>query len=121
MDKRIAGLSHLCEFIEDCEYDVLSTRVLHLLGREAPHTSNPSSFIRYIYNRVILESTKVRILAMHSVLLDHPFVCRCALQQSLPWPNLAPSVQICDPRSRCCCADVCWTGTMRSVTERRSV
>ncbi|PAV76867.1 hypothetical protein WR25_25967 [Diploscapter pachys] len=63
-DAKAAGLSHLCEFIEDCEYDVLSTRVLHLLGREAPHTTNPSSFIRYIYNRVILESTKVRAAAV---------------------------------------------------------
>ena len=50
----------MCEFIEDCEHDNLSTRVLHLLGREAPKTPNPSSYIRFIYNRVILESTKVR-------------------------------------------------------------
>ena len=26
------GLFHLCEFIEDCEFTSLATRVLHLLG-----------------------------------------------------------------------------------------
>ncbi|KAL3106761.1 hypothetical protein niasHT_017816 [Heterodera trifolii] len=52
------GLSHLCEFIEDCEHAALATRVLHLLGREGPTTANPSRYIRFIYNRVILESTQ---------------------------------------------------------------
>uniref|UniRef100_A0A1I7XS82 Adaptin_N domain-containing protein n=1 Tax=Heterorhabditis bacteriophora TaxID=37862 RepID=A0A1I7XS82_HETBA len=59
-----SGLAHLCEFIEDCEHDSLAIRVLHLLGREAPKTPNPSGYIRFIYNRVILESTKVRAAAV---------------------------------------------------------
>ncbi|CAB3406335.1 unnamed protein product [Caenorhabditis bovis] len=63
-EAKTAGLAHLCEFIEDCEHDNLSTRVLHLLGREAPKTANPSTYIRFIYNRVILESTKVRAAAV---------------------------------------------------------
>ena len=54
------GLSHLCEFIEDCEHVSLATRILHLLGCEGPKTQNPSKFIRYIYNRVILENAEVR-------------------------------------------------------------
>ncbi|KAL3071627.1 hypothetical protein niasHT_031991 [Heterodera trifolii] len=58
------GLSHLCEFIEDCEHAALATRVLHLLGREGPTTANPSRYIRFIYNRVILESTQVRAAAV---------------------------------------------------------
>ncbi|KAL3121650.1 hypothetical protein niasHT_006156 [Heterodera trifolii] len=53
------GLSHFCEFIEDCEHAALATRVLHLLGREGPTTANPSRYIRFIYNRVILESTQL--------------------------------------------------------------
>jgi coatomer protein complex subunit gamma len=53
------GLSHLCEFIEDCEHSALATRVLHLLGREGPTTINPSRYIRFIYNRVILETNQV--------------------------------------------------------------
>ncbi|KAL3086857.1 hypothetical protein niasHT_030936 [Heterodera trifolii] len=52
------GLSHLCEFIEDCEHAALATRVLHLLGREGSTTANPSRYIWFIYNRVILKSTQ---------------------------------------------------------------
>lgn len=57
---RCLGLSHLCEFIEDCEHTSLSTRILHLLGREGPRTTTPAKYIRYIYNRVILENAPVR-------------------------------------------------------------
>lgn len=60
----ILGLSHLCEFIEDCEHPVLATRILHLLGREAPTTANPSRYIRFIYNRVILEATQVYLFPL---------------------------------------------------------
>ena len=55
-----AGLAHLCEFIEDCEHTVLATRILHLLGREGPRTPQPNKYIRFIYNRVILENAAVR-------------------------------------------------------------
>jgi hypothetical protein len=54
------GLAHLCEFIEDCEHTVLATKILHLLGREGPRTPTPSKYIRFIYNRVILEHAPVR-------------------------------------------------------------
>lgn len=56
----ISGLGHLCEFIEDCEHTVLATKILHLLGREGPRTPTPSKYIRFIYNRVILENAAVR-------------------------------------------------------------
>lgn len=59
-----AGLSHLCEFIEDCDYLQLATRILHLLGREGPRTTTPAKYIRYIYNRVILECAEVRAAAV---------------------------------------------------------
>lgn len=55
-----AGLAHLCEFIEDCEHVELATRILHLLGREGPRTSKPHTYIRFIYNRVLLETPEVR-------------------------------------------------------------
>ena len=32
-DAKEAGLTHLCEFIEDCEHTSLAVRILHLLGR----------------------------------------------------------------------------------------
>ena len=56
----VLGLSHLCEFIEDCEHTVLATRILHLLGREGPRSQQPGRYIRFIYNRVILENAAVR-------------------------------------------------------------
>jgi len=61
------GLSHLCEFIEDCEHTSLAVRILHLLGAEGPKTSNPARYIRYIYNRVILENATVRAAAVSAL------------------------------------------------------
>ncbi|CRG85762.1 putative coatomer subunit gamma [Talaromyces islandicus] len=58
------ALSHLCEFIEDCEFTKLSVRILHLLGTEGPKTPQPTKYIRYIYNRVVLENAVVRAAAV---------------------------------------------------------
>eukprot|EP00123_Amoebidium_parasiticum_P005946 comp17018_c0_seq1/m.15702 comp17018_c0_seq1/g.15702 ORF comp17018_c0_seq1/g.15702 comp17018_c0_seq1/m.15702 type:complete len:883 (-) comp17018_c0_seq1:539-3187(-) len=77
------GLSHLCEFIEDCEYTVLSTQVLHLMGEEGPNMLNPSRYIRYIYNRVILENAQVRAAAVSALA---KFGLKCE--------SLAPSIII---------------------------
>merc|ERR1719181_1794553 len=54
------GLLHLCEYIEDCEFPNLCTRILGFLGEEVPNTSVPSKYIRFIYNRLILENALVR-------------------------------------------------------------
>ncbi len=61
------GLAHLCEFIEDCEFTLLSTQILHLLGIEGPTTTEPSKFIRFIYNRVVLENAAVRASAISAL------------------------------------------------------
>uniref|UniRef100_A0A1A9UTH5 Coatomer subunit gamma n=1 Tax=Glossina austeni TaxID=7395 RepID=A0A1A9UTH5_GLOAU len=63
-DAKESGLSHLCEFIEDCEHISLAVRILHLLGKEGPFANTPSKYIRFIYNRVILESPVVRAAAV---------------------------------------------------------
>lgn len=63
-EAKVAGLSHLCEFIEDCEHTSLAVRILHLLGKEGPHSTTPSKYIRFIYNRVILENATVRAAAV---------------------------------------------------------
>lgn len=60
-------LMNLCEFIEDCEFTELSVRILHLLGDEGPHTTNPSYYIRHIYNRLVLENSIVRSSAVISL------------------------------------------------------
>lgn len=89
-ESKEAGLSHLCEFIEDCEHPVLAVKTLHLLGEEGPKTMRPSKYIRYIYNRVILEVPLVRAAAvsalakfgaLHAPLLDSVLVLleRCKL------------------------------------------
>ncbi|KAF4819375.1 putative coatomer subunit gamma [Colletotrichum tropicale] len=58
------ALAHLCEFIEDCEFTKLAVRILHLLGLEGPKTSQPTKYVRYIYNRVVLENAIVRAAAV---------------------------------------------------------
>ncbi|KAK5148760.1 hypothetical protein LTR04_000548, partial [Oleoguttula sp. CCFEE 6159] len=58
------ALAHLCEFIEDCEFTKLAVRILHLLGMEGPNTAQPTKYIRYIYNRVVLENAIVRAAAV---------------------------------------------------------
>ena len=57
-------LGHLCEFIEDCEFTKLAVRILHLLGMEGPKAPQPTKYIRYIYNRVVLENALVRAAAV---------------------------------------------------------
>lgn len=66
-DSKEAGLSHLCEFIEDCEHTSLAVCILHLLGKEGPFTLQPSKYIRFIYNRLILENAPVRAAAVSSL------------------------------------------------------
>ncbi|XP_010526924.1 PREDICTED: coatomer subunit gamma [Tarenaya hassleriana] len=66
-DAKEGGLLHLCEFIEDCEFTYLSTQILHFLGMEGPNTSDPSKYIRYIYNRVHLENATVRAAAVSTL------------------------------------------------------
>ena len=50
--------------VQDCEFTYLSTQILHLLGQEGPATQEPAKYIRYIYNRVILENATVRAAAV---------------------------------------------------------
>lgn len=66
-DSKEAALSYLCEFIEDCEFTKLSVRVLHMLGTEGPKTVTPTKYIRYIYNRVILENSIIRGAAVSAL------------------------------------------------------
>ncbi|XP_063218123.1 coatomer subunit gamma-2 [Bacillus rossius redtenbacheri] len=77
------GLAHLCEFIEDCEHTSLAVRILHLLGKEGPRTKQPSRYIRFIYNRVILENAAVRAAAVSAMAR---FGATC--------PDLLPNVEV---------------------------
>ncbi|XP_077196495.1 coatomer subunit gamma-2 [Paroedura picta] len=66
-ESKESGLAHLCEFIEDCEHTVLATKILHLLGKEGPRTPTPSKYIRFIFNRVVLENEAVRAAAVSAL------------------------------------------------------
>ncbi|GMF00394.1 unnamed protein product [[Candida] boidinii] len=63
-NSRDSALEMLCDFIEDCEYPELAVRILHLLGDEGPKTTNPTLYVRHIYNRVVLENSIVRSSAV---------------------------------------------------------
>ncbi|KAL9184158.1 hypothetical protein ACHAXT_002244 [Thalassiosira profunda] len=69
-----SSLLHLCEFIEDCEFTMLSTQILHLLGELGPGAQAPARYIRFIYNRVILENSAVRAAAVAAL---SKFAARC--------------------------------------------
>lgn len=58
------ALTYLCEFIEDCEFSYLSVKILYVLGKEGPASANPPRFLRFIYNRVVLENAMVRAAAV---------------------------------------------------------
>ena len=66
-ESRGSVLSSLCEFIEDCEFVQLSVIVLDLVGREGPFTPHPFQYIRYIYNRVILDNQCIRSAAVQAL------------------------------------------------------
>lgn len=61
------SLLHLCEFIEDCEFSELIVQILHLIGTLGPTTAAPSKYIRFIFNRVILENSMVRAAAVSTL------------------------------------------------------
>ena len=52
---------------QDCEFSYLASQILHLLGVEGPHTAAPAKYIRFIYNRIILENATVRAAAVSSL------------------------------------------------------
>jgi len=66
-DCRSECLSHFIELVEDCEYPMLSVQVLHMLGEWGPQAPTPSSYVRTIYNRIILESPMVRAAAVSAL------------------------------------------------------
>mmetsp|Transcript_33464 Transcript_33464/g.106845 ORF Transcript_33464/g.106845 Transcript_33464/m.106845 type:complete len:850 (-) Transcript_33464:784-3333(-) len=66
-DTKETSLFHLCEFIEDCEFTALSTQILHLVGSLGPATRAPARYIRFIYNRIILENSAIRAAAVSAL------------------------------------------------------
>lgn len=75
------SLLHLCEFIEDCEYSMLSTKTMHIIADIGPTTTAPSRYIRFICNRVILENATIRAAAVAA--LTKFAACCPSLRQSI--------------------------------------
>ncbi|KAG5500595.1 hypothetical protein JKF63_03690 [Porcisia hertigi] len=59
-----AVLTHLAEFIDDCEFSQITKRVLMHLGEGVPQCSNPRHFVRYVYNHATLEKPEIRAVAV---------------------------------------------------------
>jgi len=83
-----SSLFHLCEFIEDCEFTALSTQILHLVGTLGPTAQAPPRYIRFVYNRVILETSAVRASAVHALAKFAAHI-----------PSLRPSITVLLQRS----------------------
>lgn len=54
----------LAEHIEDCEHPHIQTKIIQFLAEEGPSSSNPSTYIRFIYNRINLERAVIRAAAV---------------------------------------------------------
>lgn len=61
------ALTYLCECMEDCEYPQVTVRVLYLLGKMGPQQEDAAQYVRYIYNRVVLENSVVRAAAVSAL------------------------------------------------------
>jgi len=68
------SLLHLCEFVDDCEYTMLSTHTMHIIAELGPGTHAPARYIPFIYNRVLLENATVRAAAISALSI---FAARC--------------------------------------------
>jgi coatomer protein complex subunit gamma len=61
-ESKESALAHLCEFIEDSEFQSLTIRVMGVLADEAATSPHASRYVRYVYNRLILEVRTYRVL-----------------------------------------------------------
>lgn len=66
-DAKESCLSAFCEFIEDCEFTKLGTEILHVIGEEGTKSKFAYNYIRYIYNRLILENPTIRASAVSTL------------------------------------------------------
>jgi len=57
----------LAEHIEDCEHPHIQTKIINFLSVEGPKSSNPSVYIRFIYNRINLERAVIRAAAVSAL------------------------------------------------------
>lgn len=92
-----SSLLHLCEYIEDCEYDWLSTEILHVLGDIGPMTASKNRYIRFIYNRTMLDQPQIRAAAVTSL---SKFAAQCPSLRTSILPLVQRSLEDSDDEVR---------------------
>ena len=65
--QRELALLILAEHIEDCQHAQIQTKIINFLAEEGPKAKNPSTYIRFIYNRVNLEKAVIRASAVNAL------------------------------------------------------
>jgi coatomer protein complex subunit gamma len=65
--QREQALLILAEHIEDCEHPHIQTKIISFLAIEGPKATNPSTYIRFIYNRINLERAVIRAAAVSAL------------------------------------------------------
>lgn len=65
--QRETSLLILAEHIEDCEHPHIQTKIISFLAIEGPKAANPSTYIRFIYNRINLERAVIRAAAVSAL------------------------------------------------------
>lgn len=65
--QRENALLILAEHIEDCEHPHIQTKIISFLTQEGPKATNPSIYIRFIYNRINLERAMIRAAAVSAL------------------------------------------------------
>ena len=65
--QRESALLILAEHIEDCEHPHIQTKIISFLASEGPKAANPSTYIRFIYNRINLERAVIRAAAVSAL------------------------------------------------------
>lgn len=92
-----SSLLHLCEYIEDCEYDWLSIEIIHVLGDIGPTTNGKQRYIRFIYNRTMLDQPQIRAAAVSAL---SKFATKCPSLRSSILPLLNRSLEDSDDEVR---------------------
>jgi len=62
-------LDILCEFIEDSEYAILTSYSIDKITEMIGNVEKPEAYVRFIFNRLILETANVRASALTSLTL----------------------------------------------------
>lgn len=92
-----SSLLQLCEYIEDCEYDWLSVEILHVLGDIGPLTVGKQRYIRFIYNRTMLDQPQIRAAAVSAL---SKFATQCPSLRASILPLLNRSLEDIDDEVR---------------------